>query len=66
MPTLTCEPRDAGAVDVQDVTELFDEIAISFHGANACIQTCTSGFTLVCDTATSHTCTWGQTVVCDS
>lgn len=67
MPTLTCEPRDAGAVDTQSVTELFDEITSTIHGPSACISTCSAGFTIVCDGSSfQQTCTNGFTIHCDT
>ncbi|TDD64700.1 hypothetical protein [Actinomadura rubrisoli] len=67
MSVMLLEPRDAGVAVADLDTGFFDgETDTVRHGQQACTQTCTSGFTYVCDTSTSHTCTWGQTIACDS
>jgi hypothetical protein len=41
MSTLTLEPRDAGVLDIEDLTVDFeDELTEFLHGAQACGNTC--------------------------
>jgi hypothetical protein len=44
MPTLILEPRDAGVLDVEDLTVDFEEeLTALLHGAQACGNTCKRG-----------------------
>jgi hypothetical protein len=67
MSTLVLEPRDAGVLDVDLNDGFFDTIeGLTHHEAAACVSTCVSGFTLVCDGNTfSRTCVTGATLRCD-
>lgn len=44
MPTLTLEPRDAGALVLEDLrVEFEDEMTRQDHAGNKCVTTCQAG-----------------------
>lgn len=54
MGMTTMEPRDAGTKDMAEIDEVFFALTeqAERHAEQACITTCRSGWTIVCDGST--------------